>query len=308
MRIYLVDRLFNECNKKGYSTYISVGSKKITSDYDITVLGKDAPRICYCVFIKFLNIYHNTLPHVFDTNLYSVGYFDNRGSNNIEEKVKVGNYRGKEIFILVPKNNRENEVMLEYAFIRFLEAGIKETKYQWINKYLLKAKEAKKELDRIYRDALKKNKVNYPYYNLATLKILTRYQLAYKYSKKLYTYLYNKKQKADNNLLKISCMANYFQIEAYYTLCTVNVIVIKQQSDFKVNLSKINYLCSAIENYGELLKDCHGGKCKLLNRVYYSLGHGYKKSFIKKIKPGTRVNKKIQKNLLKDINNYGENI
>jgi hypothetical protein len=90
-----------------------------------------------------------------------------------------------------------------------------------------------------------------------------------------------------DELFQMACISNYYAIEAYYTPCTVNVVVLELQGKQTVSLKPIEYICAAIENLGDwnthhlqYLKERNlpGGLImlslsKYLFRVYSALGH-----------------------------------
>ena len=127
------------------------------------------------------------------------------------------------------------------------------------------------------------NKIKKNNYNKNTLDLIVKYKLYCKESKKLFNILYNKKSKNKDKLMEYICTSLHFAIEAYYTPCTVNVVVIEMQGGYKVKLNKINYICSIIENLGDLLhhigtENNSNKKLVLLKyskyvyRIYYSIG------------------------------------
>jgi hypothetical protein len=79
-----------------------------------------------------------------------------------------------------------------------------------------------------------------------------------KYSTQLFDMLYSERENYtdnfdENRLIDTMCKANYYAIEAYYTPCTINVVVLEKQAGLNIRLDDINYVCSIIENLGDLL-------------------------------------------------------
>ena len=51
------------------------GSKNLTSDYDLTIIGLNAPNIIWKMFIYFLKKYNFTATYILDVNLYCNGMY-----------------------------------------------------------------------------------------------------------------------------------------------------------------------------------------------------------------------------------------
>ena len=122
-------------------------------------------------------------------------------------------------------------------------------------------------------------------YNKTTLDLITSYKLNYDYAKKVFSILYNKKT-SNKSLLKFVCYAQYYSIESYYTPCTINVVVLKLQQKSNLKLTQVDYLCSLIENLGDLnhhlteeytheknIKQLLIKYSKYIYRLYHSIGN-----------------------------------
>ena len=293
IRHYTIDNLFNCINKNNDNKYIAYGSTNVTSDYDLTIVGSDAPNIIWKMFNLFLKKYKNTSTHIFDTNLYCIGTYINNKSNNFNEKLIVD----KEYFILEPKTKNDKILVLNYAFIKLLNLKINNNK---INHYLNNAKKIKYNLDEIYENELIKINKKYNNYDKDSLELITKYKLYSDYAKKLFKILYGKsKQK---NIIELATLSNNYAIEAYYTPCTFNVVVMELQGKFKLKLSKINYICSVIENLGDLNNHINHEKknnvkklllkySKYIYRIYYSLGKALNNKTI--LNKATKINENV---------------
>ena len=189
IRHYTIDNLFNCINKNNDNKYIAYGSTNVTSDYDLTIVGSDAPNIIWKMFNLFLKKYKNTSTHIFDTNLYCIGTYTNNKSNNFNEKLIVD----KEYFILEPKTKDDKILVLNYAFIKLLNLKINNNNK--INHYLNNAKKIKYNLDEIYENELIKVNKKYNNYDKDSLELITKYKLYSDYAKKLFKILYGKSKK-----------------------------------------------------------------------------------------------------------------
>ena len=100
-------------NKNRDNTYKAFGSTDITSDYDITIIGKDAPEIMKNMFTEFLNIYKNTLLHVFDTNIYCDSMYNPKYVNKLNNIQKIE----KDISVIFPKSKDMN-IILNFSLLK----------------------------------------------------------------------------------------------------------------------------------------------------------------------------------------------
>ena len=126
---------------------------------------------------------------------------------------------------------------------------------------------------------------------MKTLELITKHNLNYKSLQQLYHILYGKGNKKNSaQLIEYSCIAAYYAVEAYYTPCTISVVVFEMQGGKKMNLPKIYYVISAIENLGDMrnhiLHETRNSNktkhvknpniilkySKYIYRIYYSIG------------------------------------
>jgi len=282
VREYIVDKYFNCINDNRNNVYLPVGSKNITSDYDIEIIGKDSPEIVWKMFNKFLSQYNNALPFVFDTNLYSVGLYTKDGSSNIKEKILIPN---ENIFTLSPKTKSDILFCINMSLLKILNLNI-DLDYKTIHKHLKESKKIQDDVDIKFKNEYKKQKKKYKNkYTKTTLDLITSYKLNYDYAKKVFSILYNKKT-SNKSLLKFVCYAQYYSIESYYTPCTINVVVLKLQQKSNLKLTQVDYLCSLIENLGDFnhhlteeytqeknIKQLLIKYSKYIYRLYHSIGN-----------------------------------
>lgn len=126
-RTIIVDNIFN-CVKQiqegnGHNSYTAFGSANLTSDYDITILSKDAPDIMLEMFKRFYLEYKNTFPQAFDTNLYCIGYFLNEDIKNNKNVEVIEN---KNIVILRPRDDTDFKNLLFFTLLKFQKFGLLE--------------------------------------------------------------------------------------------------------------------------------------------------------------------------------------
>ena len=289
IRQYYVDKLFNCTIKKISNTtkknsfYTVFGSTNITSDYDLTIISKNAPEIMKKIFLEFVNTRSSTLPITFDTNLYCIGYFLSEGINR-KFKNNIINI-GDRMSSFQPLNNNDKLTCLNYALIKLIEGNINLTNIKNINNLIDNANKIKNDLDNNLLNH-KKNLININILKFKEEKLLfSKYLKAYETGKLLFSVLY-KNKKVNNNLFDLMCMTQYYSIEGYYTPCTVNVVVIEMQKGTDLRLDKFNYLLAIIENLGDLnihikheintINDITKKKSllnlsKYIYRIYYSL-------------------------------------
>jgi hypothetical protein len=284
IREYYVDYLFNCNNHDANTIYKSFGSTNITSDYDISILGTNAPEIMIAMFNSFLDKYDNSLAISFDTNIYCVGYF---ASLNINKSITLE--IGDNISIIKLMTDADIKCALIFSFIKLINVDFSSYDISPnVKNILAQSKKSVCKLRNIYNIFCTNIKSKYKKISSAdTLDIITKYKINYKVSKKLYDLLYNRLSSIDKssyNLYELTCIANYFSIESYYTCATVNVVVLELQGK-KDNLllGQFEYICSSIENLGDFLNhfnnlatgsDVNAMLIKIskyVYRIYYSL-------------------------------------
>ena len=255
IRLYFVNKLF-ECAKKELNntndcSYFAFGSNNITSDYDLTIIGKKAPEIMLYIFKKFLLNVNQTTTFCFDTNLYCMGFYSPIGINMLLKKhIIKGN--DDSIISFQPIEKDEKDICLKYACIKLLEADM------YLNNSS-NSNDVKKSTNEL-KNALKLIKTNNPNNpNNSNKYLIQKYYKYYEITNNLFKFLYPSSNNKSNqlrvdqtNFFEYMCKGFYYSIEAYYTPCTVNVVVLEMQAGQDLGLDPFNYLISAIENLADL--------------------------------------------------------
>ena len=155
VRKLLVDYLFEECNKfktPEKNSMLALGSTNITSDYDATIVGPDAPYILDCMFKTFYKKNKNILPYAMDTNLYCNGiyYFDPTYPTLVTlvqlDQARIVNNN----FILKPTEFTQS-IFLSYSLLRLLPF-LKSNSLGFDNKIIKMIIQLQQELDDVFKD------------------------------------------------------------------------------------------------------------------------------------------------------------
>jgi len=320
IRIYYVDKLFQcakkEINNTKNSDYFAFGSTNITSDYDLTIIGKKAPEIMLYIFNKFLENINKTTTFSFDTNLYCMGFYSSNGLNKNLSTYIVREKPDSTLVSFQPKTVNDKDICYKYAQLKLLEAGLLGNNE--VNAIITLNEKLTKQLNDYRLNNKNINKNN------NTKNLIKRYYTYYDVSKQLFKFLYKKSNNNSNNnsnnsvnvnnFMEYMCQGLYYSIEAYYTPCTVNVVVLEMQAGKDIGLDKFNYLISAIENLGDFnIHLQHSGYklnisnkstnskkvilklSKYLYRFYYSLEKIYKNNNNLKFKVNQIKNKIMSK-------------
>ena len=295
IRKYMVKTIFSciekSINNDNLNEILTVGSKNITSDFDVSIIGPNANEIMWKMFMTFLAKYSDALPEAFDTNLYSSPiymYYSERQQKEIVTKSsnllpQIIKYN-KKFFTLMPYTDDDFEKELSWACIKIINSN-----YQFpkpLNKFIKEATKYKKAMDQIENQindnlvfkelSLQNNLHPANSINNDTRNIIKRYYLQYLWQESIQKYMYSNDKDVINfirepiilsgnnipetNLFFYSNIPNYFSSDAYYTSSSVNAIVIENQSNIKLNYKyhsekRINgmYLIAVIENLGDLI-------------------------------------------------------
>jgi hypothetical protein len=252
VREYYIDYLFHsvlsEIKTKRRNTYQSFGSTNITSDYDITINGPDAPVIIENIFFLFLKQYPKSLPFGFDTNLYCMGYFSPDASKYYCDKIS-----GSDISILKCDGRPEQIINVMYACLKICDILPKsEFKQQIIT--------LKQKLDYQLDDVSRQCQYQLDDLQVPRVRcddestVIAKYTLYIKNSKKFHKILYGKTRSTSmEELHELSCISNYYAMESYYTSPTVKTVVLKMQGEKDIDLQDIDCVCSSIENFGDFI-------------------------------------------------------
>lgn len=288
VRKYIIHDVFtcitvkqNDSNK---CIYESFGSSDILSDYDINILGSNAPDVVFEIFKLFLLKYNSTLPYAVDTNIYCNGYYLSPSSfpKYLQcESIHTVKYNSNDIIYFQPCNVKTKKKCIQYAFLKLYQL-LEHTHYisdvhtqlvNTIKNFFTRninsefSSRIRNVYDTLQRDL---NEFSNPEYTELISKLeyspnfeetndyVKRYMLMHKYSTQLFDMLYSERDTYtddfdENIFIDTMCKANYYAIEAYYTPCTINVVVLEKQAGLNIRLDNINYICSIIENLGDLL-------------------------------------------------------
>lgn len=292
IREYYVDTLFNCVNDDPDTIYKSFGSSNVTSDYDLTITGRNAPTVAWNMFKSFLEKYGNSLAQSFDTNIYCVGYYGNVGlRKGICQEVN-------DISITPISSDSDIDDALAFSFLKLADISSLElmATVPKMQNILKQMRQHKKLLDTTYAKAFERTKQQYPKITAdKTIELITKYKLNTQVASELYKILYGT---ADTrNIYLLSSIANYYAVEAYYTCATINVVVMELQGNKQnLGLNPIEYVCSTIENLGDFRNHVieHGSiksdetmdmlikLSKYIFRIFYSLSKIYPKYIPKK--------------------------
>jgi hypothetical protein len=264
--------------------YNSVGSVKISSDYDITLSGNNHKFISL-IIVKFSNIikrvFGNKEDIIFDTNIYGVGF------SKKHDKIKNVNYTCDIIcnntqFCITKLNEAdEKKDMIDqhtWAFIKLLsnlrviinkyniEIKCEGSKGSEMDIYDCLLKDILKTYEYAYKNVYKKNVLiveedDFTQFLLkAANTFINNHPKMDEFNDSFHGYLYaNLISTADelisqygiNNYISL---VNYYGVETYYTRGAFLDVVVNQQScnlNVDKNVSKVNkdgYLDSFIEN------------------------------------------------------------
>ena len=279
IRILLKMIRFNLVNTYvNYWKLKSVGSTNITSDYDVTILSDYAPELCILIILEYnkgCKLSKNLIEST-DTNLYTIGYFranipmmDLRTMRQLYLTDVVGiepaNIYGKKQMIIfsclalqydlsIIVNPNIRNIILNLLSI-LLPMRSKDIVYQYIAHCYYSSQLYNTiynhRLTHLYNSIIPRFKI--PPLNLVKQDINT---------------LLEKNSMSPIDWIIDSCVGSFLQIDAYYTFCTTNVIVLEMQSAkrltpqstvFKdkhgayLDIDIVNYYCACIENIGKIL-------------------------------------------------------
>jgi hypothetical protein len=245
-RALLVEHYFECANRQigaGNTTFQALGSTTLFSDYDLTLLGPDAPRVMMAVFHMFLEQYGNTLPIAFDTNLYCSGYYRYEGIRRAKTRLPELYRFSPTLCTFRPRTPAQMDLCEHFALLKWIEGRVpgREEYPQYDQAAVLHAELQTPPL--FNAQTLRKR------YDADTQTLIHRYQLQFFYGQKVSDVLYREAESA--LLLSHQCRSMYYSIEGYYTPCTLNVVVLKQQGKYNLNPTRFEYRCSAIENLGD---------------------------------------------------------
>jgi len=301
IRLYKVKRHFDCANTDGLSSFQANGSTNLTSDYDITIIGYDAPYVMNRMINNYCKTYKNTLAHALDVNIYCDSIFLYKGINrNISKFARLLKIDSGKNCLILPKTAEQQQLTIDHIMLKFHDSSP------------------------LRNELLKLNRKN-------NTPITNQYKLYYKYGKQLYNSLYNKSLADCRDIYDKLLQFCYYAMEGYYapsTFCVVVLEIAKGQTD--LGLTPFDYWCAALENLADFQHHILHDKLltnkarvlkysKYLYRIYYSLGKmgisgflGRAKQLKLNVLPHRGNNKFDQYKLLGylggDINSYVKNI
>jgi hypothetical protein len=264
IRQLIINELFN-CAKKNLKlsdskdTIVNFGSSNITSDYDVTILGKNSAAILDEMITEFKRYANQTLDSALDSNIYTIGYFGKHGFNrNIPGVLEIYTDDNKEtdIVALQSPTKKAKNIEMIFAMLKIYEADpdilksmINERTY---NIVVETSQNLNKSIGNITENSSKYYHAKYDRLNVITQLLFNKY-------------LYSTKKKFTdsmmNHIFSLINKGSWASYEAYYTLSSVNVVVLEIQGEHKfrqngrfVKLDRINYKCAAMENFGDFVK------------------------------------------------------
>jgi len=281
----------------------SVGSIKISSDYDITLSGNNYKYISLIIgkFSKIIqNVFNNSEDFVFDTNIYGVGFSKKISKKDISDKshysCKINCNNTKFCITKLNIKNEKKDINDQHiwAFIKLLsnlKICIKN------NDIYVKCKDEKSSIDNDNYEVS---------YNCMLETIIQSYNELYKNTTNDYDYVLFLLNKADKfikkhpklkdtesvdkiyeNLIATAdkliekyginnyiSLVNYYGVETYFTRGAYLDVVVNQQTCKNTNLTEIkkdDYLDSFIENCSDFI--LHDFKEKYKKRALSALSN-----------------------------------
>ena len=169
--------------------------------------------------------------------------------------------RGMDVFTLLAESREASDTAVEYACLKVLENGFEtHLPQERATSTLLATLEEQRRSARAHAAA------KYASYSSEVQETVASYILQYKYAKRLFRILYGASEDdvdayphfqidtGDLSAMETLCRAKYFSIEATYTQACVNVVVLEIQDGQDLALPKSEYLCSLIENFGDIVR------------------------------------------------------
>jgi|694.fasta_scaffold130409_3 hypothetical protein len=258
IREYVVHDAF-QCARPGpNTTYSAHGSTHITSDYDVSVQGRDAARVTWSMFARFWQMYRRTLDHSFDTNLYCVPLFAAAGMHPALRKRCALLADGRTAVFVTAQT--EYSAVLPSAASKVVASGVQlvHPNLPRVTRLLMAAAAFKRARDAELAAAAAAHAREQGDLGIAVTpgvrETYARYALHCKYGGDALALLYAPPSAnvSAAALLHALLRATYFAVEAYCTPDTVNVVVIGLQRGDHVPCHSLSYVCSALENLGDL--------------------------------------------------------
>lgn len=273
LRKMVVHNLFECANDQpNVTTYKAFGSTNRTSDYDLTILGPNAPNVIEHMSKMFKMQYKTSLPKAFDSNIYCTGYYSSKRSNpQIPGKIlPVGKGNRVGIFSVEAVDSNTRTLQERFALLKIYEAD---------KKILARMVAADKvapvrRLAEALQNELQKSK--------GSNKTERMYSMLVRRAKQYFPQMYTRKKYTTSqtaSLFENSCAAGWASVEAYCTPASVAVVVLELQAGYTfqnargraVPLQKHTYKCAALENFGDFVHHAKGMRGSDLRHILLKL-------------------------------------
>ena len=220
------------------------GSENLTSDYDISIIGRRAPDVADYMFNQFLDMYGSAMPIAFDTNLYTAGIYMNKCiCPKLLPQVRRLSSRGLGISTCMLVSDSDTALV-----IATMKLGLVKLRksYRTTKRYIQRAEALRQILDARLAKEVRRFRTG-----PAELRVLrARQKLCTNMSRVVNSILYDGKSETDAVLA--FGISSYYAIEAYYCPATVSVVVGEiQAGESSLHIKPREYLCSFIENLGD---------------------------------------------------------
>lgn len=261
------------------------GSEEVTSDYDVTIVGRGAGEAVWRMFREFARIYGILLPDACDTNLYANGTYMGPADLSVRDgrSVAVQHFAGRGgSFALISRGGVEYEdASMAWAAVKCLQGGMSPsgigrvvdapvarravTCLEAAQTVLAKARAvvasedfpgmttdsatdlvAMYALQCIFATRLEDRLFGRPASTSGGLPLLDRIERGIRATGCWLT-------RDDIDLVDLLSATMFFSVEAAYTQSTVNAVVLEMQAGLVSGLSAGEYRCAILENLGELL-------------------------------------------------------
>ena len=264
VRKYAVLNAFQCARPEQDTTMHAFGSTNLTSDYDVTLVGTDAAKVAWRMFNQFYNTHKDVLPRVFDTNIYCIGLFLASRVHPKHKRQFMPTDEPIYATYVAHADDAKDCLVAAGAKITPTVTGIDLHKMPITKSLLaasrawLKANEAtlRKEVDALRRRSTSTSTGPVPQKD-ESRELYARYKLQSKYGAKALDMAYAATAagaKSRSEFVKSLLKTNFFATEAYFTLESVNVVVLslqKKDRAVKKHLTPISYLCTALECLGD---------------------------------------------------------
>jgi hypothetical protein len=256
VREYVVHDAFRCARPGPGTTYSAHGSTHITSDYDVSVQGRDAARVTWDMFRRFWDMYRLTLDQSFDTNLYCVPLFGAAGGIHPTLRKRCALLGQGETAVFVSAT-ADYPTVLPAAAAKLLGRA-RPLALVWkqlprVSALMAAADEFERARDAELAAAAAAAPADVKDAPNAH-RTYARYSLQCAHGAAALRILYAppKTRVSAAALLASLVHALYFAVEAYYTPDAVNVVVVGLQRREQVKCEPLSYVCSALENLGDL--------------------------------------------------------